>query len=880
MDSRRWCDLAAAWVRVLEERRLFGQDVATVAVEGTWEVLTVPGASLREDRPLDLPALRSLAAAARLQSALGHDLLLAPLTSNVLSLPHQFRVLQRAVSRWPVRLLLADEVGLGKTIEAGLILKELKLRGEVERVLVLAPKSVLLQWVAEMDERFGERFVLVEPGSWSAGGLAEGANRWTEHAQVITSYDAVKPRGNGDGRRAQQNRERFADLVCAGWDLVIIDESHKVAGASPDVARHELARAIAEAAPHLLLLSATPHSGKSDAFSRLLSLLDAETFNEGTLLSLEKVTPWVVRTDKRTVVDSDGRPLFTPRVTELVRVPFTARHHLQQELYEQVSEYVLEGYRRAAEGRDTGAQLLLLLIQRLMSSSTRAVRRFLERRREALLAPSVAPAEDGRQQATIEALLGEAEEEVEESAAALAQTASLPGEAQDVQRLVALAARCEATGPDARAEELYRRMVALAREESDPALKCLIFTEFTATQEMLREYLEQRGYAVAILHGQLSLSERRAAQEEFRERAQVLVSTDAGGEGINLQFAHVVFNYDLPWNPMRVEQRIGRVDRIGQRHAVRAYNLVLENSVEARIYEVLLEKLSTILAELGVDKTGDVLDSREAGMRFESLARVALVDPEAFDSEVERVVLAIRRSAEETQRTRALIGVAPDGASRVAALPWQGWAQVMLADAEPVPTGGDQMVALPPTVIERLSHLPAYFAPCHAAPVLRLSGLGFALQGWFALWRVGVTGLTQGEQRLLALCVSEAGEVYGASAQRVWDALASPQARVEADGETREYDYPTLETLAQEQAELLFRELLVDAQEQAVLCRTTVERTYLGRRRVLAGLPPALRETRGAELEEEYCQRLGELDESHQVLPDLRCLLLAKVLVT
>jgi SNF2 family DNA or RNA helicase len=507
-------------------------------------------ATLQTGRTFDIQAALATVAGARTWSALGSDLFLAPLVSEVIPLPHQYRVLRSAMAGFPVRMMLADEVGMGKTIEAGLLLKELKLRGMIERILVLAPKSLLLQWIVEMDNLFNEPFELVLPGDWSAAVGLRGENAWKRHPQIVTSVDSVKPkeaqRGWSLEKIARYNLERFNDIVGAGWDLVIIDESHKIAGASDDVSRYELAKELAKASPHLLLLTATPHSGKSDAFRRLLALIDPGVFTDGVTLTRELTTTVVIRTEKRTALDADSKPLFAPRSTRLLKVPFGPRHDAQQTLYEEVSSYVREGYKAAERDGDRGSHLLLILIQRLVSSSTRAVRHFLEQRLQKLLEGSTTEESDGTDRLPDDADLDE-----------LAQTAlfsepSNERERQDVEKLLALAIRVENEGPDARAEALYEQMKQIALAEEMPSTKFLVFTEFRATQTMLKEFLEQRGYPVTILNGTMEISERRAALDTFRQEAQILVSTDAGGEGLNMQFAHVVFNYDLPWNPMRV----------------------------------------------------------------------------------------------------------------------------------------------------------------------------------------------------------------------------------------------------------------------------------------------------------------------------------------
>jgi len=283
------------------------------------------------------------AAAAKLLDALEDKLLLAPIQSSVVPLPHQLHALNKAMSGERIRYLLADEVGLGKTIEAGLILRELKLRGMVRRVLVVAPKSLVRQWQAEMRLHFGKSFRLIEPAELAAlrsfvsstvpgdryGSGEHDGNLWLMHDQVIRSIDSVKPlerrRGWSLERLATYNRERFEDLVAASWDLVIVDESHRLGGSTEQVARYKLGAALAEAAPYLLL-SATPHQGKTDHFLRLIQLLDRDAFPDEGSISRDRVRPFVIRTEKREAIDAEGQPLFKPRMTRLQAVTWQPRH--------------------------------------------------------------------------------------------------------------------------------------------------------------------------------------------------------------------------------------------------------------------------------------------------------------------------------------------------------------------------------------------------------------------------------------------------------------------------------------------------------------------------------------------------------------------------
>ncbi len=333
------------------------------------------------------------AAAAKLLDAMEDNLLLAPIQSSVVPLPHQLYALNRAMSQHRIRYLLADEVGLGKTIEAGLILRELKLRGMAQRVLVVAPKGLVRQWQAEMRLHFGERLQYIDPAELAAfrQWRNDEENLWRMHDQVICSLDSVKPIESRKGWSLEQlnnyNRERFEDLISASWDLVIIDESHRMGGSTDQVARYKLGAALAEAAPYLLLLSATPHQGKTDQFLRLMQLIDRDSFPDEGSVSRDRVRPFVIRTEKRNAIDADGQPLFKPRVTRLQPVAWQARHGAQQRLYEAVTDYVRHGYNQALAAKQRHIGFLMILMQRLVTSSTAAIRTTLERRQALLNEP-------------------------------------------------------------------------------------------------------------------------------------------------------------------------------------------------------------------------------------------------------------------------------------------------------------------------------------------------------------------------------------------------------------------------------------------------------------------------------------------------------------
>lgn len=870
-----WSPAHAAWVEVLEHTRLFGRDLARVQIVGTDQVVTLALDGLKPDRPLDLPAFGAIAAGARIWRALAADLLLSPLLAKVIPLPHQFRVLRKAMAKFPLRLLLADEVGMGKTIEAGLLLQELKLRGLVERVLVIAPKSLLLQWQAELATLFGETLHLVLPGD-EGNAIAED-NLWRRHTQIITSLDAVKPkdrhRGWDRARLERYNLTRFHDLVGAGWDLVIFDEAHKVAGSSQDVARYQLACELAKVTPHLLLLSATPHSGKGEVFRRLLALLDPEVFGGGVPLERATVEQFVLRTEKRSATDANGEALFAPRVTRLVTVPWQPRHALQVQLYEAVTGYAAQ-YHGLGRGHQPGNPLLLVLLQRLVSSSTRAVGRYLAARLAFLRTP-----EEPSGQPTLLAhdddddSASELGEDVEVVAAAL-----MPGvrlEAGEVERLVALCAQVESAGPDARAEHLVQLMREQIQGDNEPAKKFLVFTEFTSTQAMLYEFLIGRGFAVATLNGSMDLQERRSAQDQFRAAAQILIATDAGGEGLNLQFAHVVFNYDLPWAPMKVEQRIGRVDRIGQPREVRAFNLAGENSVEARLYEVWERKLAAILAEFGVDKSGDVLDSSESEAQFQRLARAALLQPATFDHEVDRAMTELRRAAEKSQEVRQLFTANLEADDRPPKVPLRAWLDTLaqrrqgtlLSDSD----SGDWVA-----VVEQLQQLLPYAPPFHVAPVLRVAGLGFESQGFWSLWRVGIAQGPWRQHQLFALLHTDGGAVHEAAATRIWDALAAGTCQCVAAGVAKVVDEPSLRGQAERAAMVLFQQIHQRTAQLAAQRLAALEQSHVRRRQSLATLAdPLLRKVREAQLLADHARAVAPLVGIAEALPTLDCLALA-----
>src|SRR5699024_641068 len=313
------------------------------------------------------------------------------------------------------------------------------------------------------------------------------------------------------------------------------------------------------------------------------------------------------------------------------------KHQLQQELYEEVTNYVVHGFNLAKETKNNSYGFTMVLFQRMMSSSTQAIRDAMANRASKLEAEQEEVTKESVETNLKElGYEGQMELEFEEKVLSLVEEtqAYYETELQTLQKLTELADRCIEAEIDVKADYLLNLLEELKKEEHDPDVKVIIFTEFTSTQEMLRKLLEEQGgYRCVKINGSMAYHERVKALQDFKEDVQMLVSTDADGESLNMQFAHVVINCDIPWNPMIVEHRIGRVDRIGQDKKVNAINFLIDNSIDRRVYEIVEEKLGSIMQELGIDKTSDVLDSTIQKDDIDRLYLTSLINPEDFEEE-------------------------------------------------------------------------------------------------------------------------------------------------------------------------------------------------------------------------------------------------------
>lgn len=730
-----WWSPAGQVVQVLAQHVLFDVQTADVYVPAQRRMHTV-----------ELGSLTDLRNRRWTQSELGARLLTlrilslaatgAPVAAGHLVelLPHQTSILQRAVGMDPVRLAVCCEVGLGKTTTAGAVISELLARDRICRVLVVAPKGVQLQWVAEMRDKFALEFTRIGPEGIP---IDNSADLWRAFSLVVTSVDAIKPlrrRSGWDRERVDSyNAARVDAVTAAGWDLVVIDEAHHVAGSAEDVARHLLATNLTSLSRNVMLLTATPHSGKSESFRRFLTLIEPD-FASGREITASTVAAVLARTDKRTAVDNAGRPLFRPRTTTLDLVSW-ADHPEHRNLYELVSEYVREGYLHARSSGDNATGFLMLLFQRLVASSAAAVLAALERRRVAV---TLRGQENIESQADHWDELGAGESEL------LLHVSPSATDVEALDVLIEAARSTLSSETDPKAIHFLRLLRRLRRLEDDPDVKILVFTQFRATQQMIVRLLDGQGISTATVDGTMGLAERASAQARFRSGAQVLISTDAGGEGVNLQFAHVVVNWDLPWTPTLIEQRIGRVDRIGQERDVRAINFVLEDSVDQRVVEVLESKLDLILTELGVDKRADVLAT--ADHLAEDLYVSAIIDPDTLAAAAMRFNDMARAELDEVTDTRAILDdvtVAPPPFPR-----------------SPVPELVGQLNGLGNDSAKDALRSSSVVVPGEPVPLVRETGMS----GWLAVGRVSTHSSPQLPSGF-AVAVSDNGGVESLAGQ-------------------------------------------------------------------------------------------------------------------
>ena len=707
--------------------------------------------------------------------------LLSSLASGVIPLPHQLHVLNRAMERNTIRYILADEVGLGKTIEAGMVIKELKARGLIQRILVVCPTGLVTQWASEMQEKFHEKFHVILPSDFDTiRRLTDSDDVYGQYDQVISPMDSIKPlekrAGWTDEKVEKYNEERIYSIINSGWDLVIIDEAHRVAGSTGEVARYKLGHLLSQASPYLLLLSATPHNGKTEPFLRLVRLLDEEAFPNAKSIVKEQVAPYLIRTEKREAIDNNGNKLFKNRITHLVLLNWDERHTFQRDLYQLVTSYVSKTYNKALRNRKKNMCLifLLILMQRMVTRSTAAVRQSLERRLVVL-----------KNQATKLGSLTEediADLDIEDGVEEALEAISLDTgeEIAELERIISVAKQAEFQHPDVKVEKLLGTIDEILSE--DPNQKIIIFTEFVATQEYLQRLLVGRDYTASILNGSMSIEERNDALREFRDHSNIFISTDAGGEGLNLQFSNIIINYDLPWNPMKIEQRCGRADRIGQTRDVQIYNFIIEDTVENRVRQVLEEKLSVILKEIGVDKYSDVLDSEVAELDFTEVYMRSISHPSKLNEAMYPVESEMKQQMANAQKYKdviheekdltELVGQESDfdveDALRQVLAYYDGWQGNELTLMDRIGINDEKVTR----------HLSVDIIQDKFSPLLSVGIKNFPNEaGYFMLWELDISE-GENDRRIIPIFVNENFVLRPIAGKRIMDVFLDPNSRL------------------------------------------------------------------------------------------------------
>lgn len=610
-------------------------------------IITDPITLLRAGQLSSARSVNLRIAATRILFTHQYDNLSSLANSRVEIKEHQVAVVHRVATSYPHRFILADEVGLGKTIEAGLILKELRARGVAKRVLILAPSGIVSQWQYELRRKFNEPFANYTKATITVLEAENPeANVWTLRDSVIASTTY-----------ASWDEHRRAQIALAGWDLVIIDEAHHARRAREGEGRYRstnlyrLAEMLADPeqgrALGYLLLTATPMQLDPFELYSLIELLDPTLFADerdfeehrselrGLNTTVDRLDRWELidqderdeaRADAAWFLDVDetdgrfetgeGRGELRSELAQKHRLSevlirnrkarvggFMPRHatvwpvemtDLEREAYDAVTKYCRTGYAASRATRNNALGFLMAIFQKLNSSSSYAVRQSLLRRIEKLEAglPSLAHEEEVEEEDLEE---GRSEDVLSEFLGISARQAATD-EIIELARIVQLLDRIDV---DTKAQVLMEQLDALAHEEPNP--KVIIFTQSRDTQDYLGRLLTRDSWSVHIFHGQLDAQEKDRAVGAFRDGrgSEILISTEAGGEGRNFQFCHNLVNYDLPWNPMKVEQRIGRLDRIGQRSPVRIFNFSVMGTIEERVLDVLANRIRVFEETIG-----------------------------------------------------------------------------------------------------------------------------------------------------------------------------------------------------------------------------------------------------------------------------------------
>jgi len=656
--------------------------------------------------------------------------------SRVDPLPHQLEaVYDHLLKLSRVRFLLADDAGAGKTIMAGLLIRELELRGLAERILIVCPANLSFQWQRELKEKFDQKFLVLKGGDIRD---QFGVNQWLDQKRIITSLDLAK------------RHEILPGLRQVRWDLVIVDEAHRMSASDEThkSLRYKLGELLRDTSDHLLLLTATPHKGDPQNFSLFLQLLDADAYADVRSIreAMERRrAPFYLRRTKEAMVyfpqrQPDGswvaKKIFTKRIPHTVTFQIDGEEF---DLYRDVTRFVKrESTKAASQGDDPRARavgFLMSLYQRRLASSTYAMRRSLENRarrleeglkRAADLARSAPPELPDLEE------LEELEESERERLEAQLEAVTLAGSAQqvreEIQELKALAAQARKV-EDSGCEAKLSKLKELLEQEGffqHPEQRLLLFTEFRDTLDYLVKRLKSWGFRVGWIHGGMKPGSRDEpgtrlyAEQQFREGAvQVLVATEAAGEGINLQVCNILFNYDIPWNPNRLEQRMGRIHRYGQRKNCLIFNFVATNTIEGRVLKRLLEKLQEIRDALDDDAVFNVVGEVLPSAHVERVLRDYYAG-RLGDADLEERLL---RNVDEGEFRRicqnALEGLASKKLNLEMLIERRARAQERRVVPETIARFIREASEFVPLPLKPLPHLPHAFEPGRIPPALR-----------------------------------------------------------------------------------------------------------------------------------------------------------------
>lgn len=576
------------------------------------------------------------AEAERIKSAYQFDPLFAINCSVVDPLPHQVEAVYKYLLPQPkIRFLLADDTGAGKTIMTGLLLKELLMRGIVERVLIVTPGGLTKQWQEdEMGVKFNIPFSLVNRSIFSSEPtIFQDKNRIVASIDFICREDVIKV------------------LSKTNWDMIIFDEAHKLSAydygeKTYRSRRYEAAELLSLRCEHMLLLTATPHRGRADTFKRLMQLLDEDIFATPELaaervkeMGQNGINKFFIRRLKEDMRDWNGNPLYKSRFTQTVSYELSSE---EKKLYDAVTSYLTKRKAEAADSKNIHVTLALQVMQRRLVSSIYAIKNTLERRWKALQGLTEALRTNPalwKQRAKLDDFenlenIDDYDELDDQERDALEKimsdprklkmfttaksTTEIAAEAREVKELYDLAANLYNSNVE---ERKYTQLKQLLKNNGVlDGEKLVIFTEHKDTLIYLENRLKNSGYTVATIHGGMSVDERRQAQCLFKTpNTQILIATDAAGEGINLQFCRLLINWDIPWNPNRLEQRMGRIHRYGQKADVLVFNMVADNTREGKVLSTLLKKLEMIREHLGDDRVYDVIQDVFKDVSLESI---------------------------------------------------------------------------------------------------------------------------------------------------------------------------------------------------------------------------------------------------------------------